>query len=212
MRESHRTMQVSRNFPMLSYLTKEEQAFIREQAEIRVMAKKWNTKQVSRYSNLRVVEMGIAGEFAMAKALGCMFDPWLHMGRGDGHRRDLWRGDITLSVKTRHGDLRPDFLYPPKQQPETFHDDYGVVGLWVEPYSVLELVGYLPKEAMNAYVIEIPVSGSKSGRTELRNGIPAYRFRPIDRLVEILEQVTDEEVHTAQTQGYIRYFRNGGCR
>lgn len=188
---------------MIVSLNKAEQAFVREMAEVRCMFKK-SSKRVSNHSDLRVVTMGIAGEMAMAKGLGCMFNPCTHRG-GDGHRRDLWRGDVTLSVKTRHKHLPAHFLYPTGQVPKSFHDDYAVIGKWIVPYSTLDIIGYCTKEDMNRYVTTIAVSGTRSGQPELRVGVPFFRFRDIGPLIDRLQEIEDEKVHLAQTQGYERY-------
>lgn len=191
---------------MISVLTREELDFVQTMADMRMLIKT-KSKKVSDLSEETVVFMGIAGEFAAAKALGCLFDPFPYRG-GDGHHRDLWRDGISITLKTRHSHNPAHFLYAPRQKPNRITDDYGVVGKWIDRYTTLELVGYLTRKDMERYVSTITISNYPKPQGTQRQGIYESRLRPIDELVSKLSEVNDEEVHTAQTQGYVGYFRD----
>lgn len=165
------------------------------------------SKRVSNHGDSRIAEMGIAGEMATAKLLGCLFNPFPHRG-GDGHKGDLWRNGTTISVKTRHQHLPAHILFPPNQIPSRWHDDFYVIGLWDQPYRVLDVVGYATRMDMEQHVTQLPVSGTRSGLVEQRTGFPEWRLRPIDSLISYLTEIEDEEVSTAQTQGYVGYLRD----
>lgn len=156
-------------------------------------------------SEERITYMGIAGEFAAAKALGCAFDPFPRRG-GDGHRRDLWKGGVTISVKTRHAYLDPDFICPPGQIPKQFHDDYGVVGRWIQEYDLLDLEGYFTREDYIEHGAFIAPSPSAA---ELRYGLDHRFFRPMEELVRILDAIHDETVPTFEAYGQLADQRYG---
>lgn len=188
-------------------LTQDELDFVKEQTEKRSALGK-QSKRVSRMSDEEISFMGIAGEFAAAKGLGCLFNPFPHLG-GDGHRGDLWKGPVTLSLKTRAKHLPADFLFPTNQDPGTFPDDYGVVGRWLERYWKLELVGWFSKAMYPTYKQSITVGGTRSGTPEVRNGFPHdYLIHDMNRLKERLDAINDPEVLTQQEEGCVRYFRH----
>lgn len=201
---------------LLVGLSDEEVAFVEEMAAAKLAIKTDSSKTVSKYDEMKIACMGIAGEFAVCKGLGLMFDPFPYRG-GDGHSGDCWRGllpngqpALTVSVKTRHGHLTPDFLFPTRQEPKNqeFPDTYGVVGLWREPYSVLELVGYFSFLEWPDNRQYIEVGGTRSGFRESRLGYPASKLLPIEEIELEVDMVPDATISIAQTHGYVRCFRH----
>jgi hypothetical protein len=192
---------------MIIELTQAELDFVKDMAERRAALGK-QSKRVSRMSDEEVSFMGIAGEFAAAKGLRCSFNPFPHRG-GDGHKGDLTRGPYTISLKTRARHLPADFLFPTRQDPGTFPDDFGVVGRWLDRYWRLELVGWFSQAMYPTYKESITVGGTRSGTSETRNGFPhRYLLTDIERLKERLDAVEDETVSAMEKEGYIRYFRD----
>lgn len=167
--------------------------------------KKDNRRTVSRMSPYETALMGISSEYLMARTLGCHFDPRSFKG-GDGHRKDLWRGFVTLSVKTRHAHLPSDFLFPPGQEPKGFPDDYGVVGRWTKPYVELDVVGFFDRADWQQNFTTIKATGVPEGRNPYRTGYPAECLRPIEELLFELDMVEDEKIRAIQDKGYLRHF------
>lgn len=196
---------------MIVELTQDELDYIQELTDRRCSIGK-KSRRVSRYSEQEITFMGIAGEWAAAKGLGCLFNPFEFRG-GDGHKGDLTRGPITLSLKTRAKHLPADFLFPTHQDPGIFPDDYGVVARWLERYWKLELVGWFSQAMYPTYKESIQVGGTRSGQPEYRNGFPErYLIHDIDRLKARFDEIKDETVSAAQEAGYIRYFRDRDYR
>ena len=187
-------------------LTQPELDYIQDLTDRRCSIGK-KSKRVSRYSEHEITFMGIAGEWAAAKGLGCLFNPFEHRG-GDGHKGDLTRGDVTLSLKTRARHLPADFLFPTHQDPGTFPDNFGVVARWLDRYWKLQLVGYFSRESYGYLKESIQVGGTRSGKPEQRNGVRECHLSDIQELKERLDEIKDAEVSTAQKQGYLRYFRD----
>lgn len=195
---------------MIVELAQDELDYIQELTDRRCSIGK-KSRRVSRYSEQEITFMGIAGEWAAAKGLGCLFNPFEHRG-GDGHKGDLTRGPYTISLKTRAQHLPADFLFPPRQDPCGFPDDYGVVARWLDRYWKLELVGFFTRAEWMIGHRAITVGGTRSGHPEQRNGYPEHLLRPITELKERLDEINDAEVSTAQKQGYLRYFRDRDYR
>jgi hypothetical protein len=155
----------------------------------------------------------------LARELGMLFDPESFVG-GDGHSKDLWRGPVTASLKTRHSHLPSDFLFPDGQNPtvkrlETgstshhpgeFPDDYGIVGRWTQPYVELEVVGYFSYFDWLKHNEWIEVTGVPPGKNNIRQGYREHNLRPIEELVFEIDMVPDEEISFVQSYGYVRYF------
>jgi hypothetical protein len=167
-------------------------------------------KTVARgYSEREVTFMGIAGELLVAKALDMHFNPFNHRG-GDGHRRDLWRGPVTVSVKTRGKGLPAHFMFPPHQQPKGFPDDYGVVGVWQRPYTVLDIRGYFSWLDFDRHHEVLTVGKNKMSETHGNNriGMHERHLRPIQELILEMDMVPDETFPLTEAGGYLGYLRN----
>jgi hypothetical protein len=192
---------------MLVRVSPEEEVLMQILAHRRAETKKDSRLTVSRMTPYTSALMGITGEYLIARTLGMLFNPDSFKG-GDGHRRDLWRGEITASVKTRGRHLPADFLFPPGQHPGTFPDDYGVVGRWIIPYRVLDIVGFFDRLDWKMHHTTLTTKGVKPGTSPYRDGYPEQYLRNIDELIVELEMTEDEEVRTVQNHGYFEYFRD----
>lgn len=188
----------------------EEDIFLQGIASDRADNKKSERLTVSGKSKYSLALQAIASEYLVARSLGLLFDPSHFRGRGDGHRRDLWRGPVTVSLKTRGPHLPSDFIFPPGQNPGEFPDDYGIVGRWVgprdHPYSRLELVGYFTSFDWEEDKGIINLTNYRTGVTEPRDYYPAGKLRPLDELIYDLEKVTDAKIRAIQDRGYEWYF------
>lgn len=188
----------------------------------RAEAKSSTNRTVSKFDPFTTSLQGIASEYLIARELGMLFDPTHFSGRGDGHKKDLWRGEgkhgpVTASLKTRGSHLPSDFLFPPKQTPDEFPDDYGIVGRWLNrDYNALEIVGYFSYfDWIDKHeTIVLPNTHLKPGDNGVRIGYRGENLRPIEEMIYDLERVPDAKIRAIQDYGYQRYFghwyRNGG--
>ncbi len=199
---------------MLVKLQPEEEILMQMLAADRVDAGK-RERKISKYMTpYTVCLMGISGEYLIAKTLGMFFDPTTHRG-GDGHRRDLWRGDVTVSVKTKSKHLPADFLFVPSQHPGQFPDDYGVVGRWVCPYTVIDIVGFFDALDWRMYHEPIAVRGGPKNESPLRDGYAERHLRDIEELIYEIDMVEDATFSAVQDYGYFEcirdWHRRGRC-
>jgi hypothetical protein len=192
---------------MIARLTQEELDYIDQMVCDRIAIKTHN-KRVSNMSDHRVLFMGLAGELAAAKALGCLCDLTAYVG-GDRHVGDLRRGPYTIELKTRHKHLPADFMFPYGQDPIRFPNDFGLLGRWEVDYSVLELIGWFSAEDYTTKKQTIEVSGVREGVPTQRWGMVYGNLRPMSGLVRILNEVEAETLHTPETQGRHRSIGNG---
>lgn len=196
----------------------EEEVFLQGIASDRADAKRSERKTVSVKSKYEFALMAVVSEYLVAKELGMLFDPSHFRGHGDGHKRDLWRGPVSVSVKTRGSHLPADFIFPPGQHPGEFPDDWGVVGRWMgphwHPYSRLELVGYFSYYDWNEHKTTENMTNYRTGEVAPREMYKEVHLRPIEELIYDLERVPDEAIRAIQDYGYERYFghwyRSGG--
>ena len=152
--------------------------------------------------------MGIAAEILAARELGCWCDPFPYKG-GDCHQGDLWKGEVSISLKSRGPFVDPDFLCPPGQVPEHFVDDYGVVARWVKRYSLLRLEGYFNRDDWAQHKTLIHPS---KNNPQLRPGIPHTVLRPIEELKEILDAIPTTTVPSLAAYRHLADIRNGNHR
>lgn len=202
---------------MIVSLDPEEQIIVQGIASDRAAKKKDYRDKVSYFSPYEVSLISVASEYLVGRALGMLFDP-SHYAGGDGHKRDLWRGPVTASLKTRGFTQPSHFIFPPNQDPGEFPDDYGIVGRWVgprsNPYSTLELVGYFSYFDWLDHHEWIEMPWVKPGTTNKRRAYCQEHLRDINELVYDLERVKDETVLAVQKYGFKRcvgdWYRSGG--
>lgn len=181
-------------------------------ASDRADTKTSNRLTVSNFSFYTSGLQALTSEYLVARELGLLFDPQHYAGRGDGHKRDLWRGPVTASLKTRGSHLPGDFLFVPGQEPDEFPDDYGIVGRWCgpdwHPYRSLEIIGYFSyfDWVEDHEIITLPSRSLKPGDSGVRTGFREGNLRPIEELIYDLERVPDEKIRAIQNYGYKRYF------
>ena len=195
---------------MITRLTQEELDYVDLMVRDRLAIKTQN-KRVSFHNDHKILFMGLAGEVAAAKALGCRCDLEAYVG-GDRHRGDLIRGPYSIELKTRHRHLPPDFLFPYRQDPIEFPNSFGLVGRWEVDYSVLELVGWFSKEDYPLWKGVFTVPGVREGLPTERTGVAHHHLRPMSGLVRILNEVEAETLYTGQTQGHVGGVGHGNDR
>lgn len=194
----------------IATVSPEEEIFLQGIASDRADTKKSNKKTVSNKSNYEFALMAVVSEYVAARELGMLFDPTHFKGRGDGHKKDLWRGPVTASLKSRGGHLPADFIFPPGQNPGEFPDDYGIVGRWRgpdwHPYRSLELVGYFSSFDWEEHKVIEDMTNYRTGEVAPREMYKESNLRPMEELIYDLERVNDEAIRAIQDYGYERYF------
>jgi hypothetical protein len=200
---------------MLVTLTKPEIQFCEEQAELRMQKQHYQTERgvlSNRWSARALVVEGIASEFAAAKGFGCLCNPFVVVG-GDDFQRDLWRGNVTISLKIRHQRHQEWYIQPKNDPHVSFPDDFGVLGYLVGDFS-FDFPYYFTKADWNQHWHwkQLPSGLKNSTDRGLRRVLTEAYFSPAYELEMMLDQIPDEEISTAQSTGYLEYFRNRiGC-
>lgn len=171
-------------------------------------------KAISNRSSIRVSYEGILSEILFGDALGLEYNVKPHRG-GDGHRKDLWSGDVTIGAKFRNYEPAGYILMP--HQGKDFNDDIGICALTVEHDidNGMDILGFFTKDDWVKKKTDIWLRPNKklsqqTGREDdgRRIGIKPADLRDIRYL--------HEEIQTIQESRLIRglrdWARSGGCQ
>jgi hypothetical protein len=196
---------------MIIQLDAETMKYIKELVEERDLRKRTdlgeNDWMVSKLPVMELRIMGLAAEWIAAVALGCLFNPFYHTG-GDGDKGDLTCNGIDISVKGRNHYTKRQYIIPSNAKSQDFLDKFGVLVMFTDKtYSRAEVVGYFNADDFAMKKQTIIVGGVRNGFPNTRIAICEPDFRPIEELAGYLDGQVDEDVVTAQTEGYLAYFR-----